>query len=241
MFDNNNSRSIQNRPFVVLSVIAVVAVVSIVTISLLVTTFSNHQEANIVNESGAQEISDISDEDMTRVKKELYRFLNDSAGANHEFDVSVRWDTVAHTSTTTTKEMTFMVDIDEYQQSYRVILNPYVVYLQCPELGESKYPSSYCIGNSSEGDNSTSVVFGELLPYTGETSEGELFSLERPYINGIQYADTPDLNVYVSACSDTDAAKERARAAAEEYINSLGAPSDLFNLKVSLAGGCHGE
>ena len=240
MEDPSNQPNFKQR-YIVIGAIVVFLMV-IITMSILISTFSNHEEARVVNESGLSTAENtlISDEDMTRFKKELYGLLNNTQSADHDFDAAVRWNTVKTTSGTY-PSTTFLVDVDEYRQTYRVTIDQYTVNINCPNINESKYPSSFCIGNGAEGDDSTTIVFGDMLPYSGETSEGELFSLQRPSSGGISYTRSPNLNLYVYACSDFEAAKERARDSVEEYITSLGAPTDLFNLQIKSGGGCHNQ
>lgn len=237
MFDNNPNNS-QNRPLIALVSIVAVIIVAIIVISALVVTFSNREEANIINESGIQETSLVSEEDMTRVKKELYKLLSITSGADHDFDASVRWDTVAKTSSSI-PETTFMIDVDEYQQSYRATVNQNTVYLQCPELGESKYPESFCISNYGENNDSIAIVFGANLPYYAETNEGETVSIQRG--SSKTQGSNRYLQIIVAACPYDKEAIARAEEAVNDAITSLGASPNLFTKKFAPAGGCHEE
>ncbi len=218
-------------------------VLVVVTLSTVFSTFATREEARIINPTNSDpeaQYSLITDEDMARVKKGLYALLNQTRSVEHDFDTIIRWETLeqkagAYPSTS------FIVDIDEYQQTFRVTIDQYAVLLSCPELNISKYPTSFCIGNDGDYDDSISVVFGAKLPYSGVTSAGENFWIDRSSFAIMENPYDRFLEVYVRACPYNDNVATRAREAAEEIIGSLGADPVLFKLKVYSAGGCHGE
>ena len=245
---NNESNQSHKAIIAIIGVIAAVVLI-IITISILAINFAPREEANIVNSqslssnnSDANENFDqqISDSELTRFKQELYNLLNSTQSADHDFDAAIRWDTVqAHYGSY--PYTTFLVDIDEYEQTYRVNIYQNAVELPCPKLGESKYPESFCIGNAGEYDDSINVVFGNNLPYSGETSAGEYFSISRNDIESMENASDRYLRVLIRSCPWSDDALERAREAVNQYIESRGASSNLFDIRIEPAGGCHGE
>ena len=213
-------------------------VILIITISVLGSVLGNRKEANIINEPSTTEQTQlISDEALSRVKKELYNHISRSHPNPSKFDTAIRWDTVK-TATSTYPSTSFLVDIDQYQQTYQVVVDDSSVVIHCPSLGESKYPESFCAGNQYENDDSIGVVFGSQLPYSGYTSAHEYFSISRN--TNRKNTEDPALIVLVSSCSKDQSAKDRANAAVDEVITSLGASPSLFSRQISIVG-CHGE
>ena len=146
MYDSNNN---QSRKIIIAFVGVMMAfVMIIITISIIASSFSGTNEAKIINEYDSN-VDMISEEDMSRFKQSLYDLLQKTTSADRNFDAAVRWDTLK-TTTGSYPSTTFMVDVDAYKQSYRVTIDQYNVIISCPKIGESKYPSSFCIGNNSE-------------------------------------------------------------------------------------------
>lgn len=244
MYNSGDSNQSRRAVYAIVAIVAVV-ILAIVTISVVAINLSSRSPVNIVNnQSSTQDETTqdqtnemLSDEDLASVKKELSALLKSTKGVDGNFDVAVRWDSLK-TSAGRYPATKFLVDVDAYQQTYEVTLSNSVVTIACPQLGETKYPESFCIGNMGNYDDSISVVFGSNLPYEGYTSEDEYFSVSRN--EDMKNFTDRYLDVMVINCMGDEAAKDRADAALNEWITSLGASPELFSRQITLVG-CHGE
>ncbi len=238
MFNTGDEQSRKSLRVTIGAVVAFILV--IVTISVYVMTLSNHEEARIVNEDANVNAETggalIASKDMSRIKKELYRTLSGVGKATRDFDAAVRWSTF-EAATDGHPHATFLVDIDEYQQTYRIMFSKNEVIVSCPEPFETKFPDSFCIGLGEQND-SIQATLGSVLPYTGKTSEGETFSVERSPIGEWK---RPYLRAYARVCSATDETLERVRTATEELIIAQGGSPAAFEIQVLASGACHGE
>lgn len=211
-------------------------VVVIISISICVIVLNKGGEATIVNES-FRDSSILSDVDLSRMKKEVYTLIRDVNNTDdNTIDMALRWDTLRQKDNDGVKQISVIADIDEYRQTYQILLDEYYVYMACPDLEITKYPESYCVGDDGDYDDSTTVVFGASLPYQGETSEGELFSISR-------YSwDRGDnrLGIQIQSCLKDNSVIERAEQAVDEHVTSLGASPSIFQKEFSV--NCsHGE
>lgn len=211
-------------------------VVAIVSISICAIVLNKGGEATIVNES-SRDSSILSDADLSRMKKEVYALIRSANNTDdNTIDMALRWDTLYQKDNGGVKQISVIADVDEYRQTYQILLDEYYVYVACPDLEITKYPESYCVGNDGDYDDSTTVVFGTSLPYQGETSEGELFSISRYSWN----RGDNRLSVQIQSCLDDESVIERAEQAVDEYITSLGASPNIFKKEFS-ANCSHGE
>ena len=248
----NQNEDQSKKTMIAIISIVVAIVMAIITISIVGINIQSSNEANIVNETAQETYAEnsatsenndsklLSDEDMTRVKQEIYTLLHKINPDAENDDVVIRWDSFS-TESGVYPKTTFLADVDSYQQTYRVSVDQERVAVSCPSLGESKYPESFCIGNNGEYDDSINVVFGRNLPYSGETSNGEYFYIDRNSLESMENINDRYLEVRVRACPWTDEAINRAREATNEVISSLGASPNLFDIRIDSAGGCHGE
>jgi hypothetical protein len=85
-------------------------------------------------------------------------------------DIAIRWSSFIQDG----ENKYFLIDIDAIKQTYFVSYIDSALYLSCPELGQSKYPDSYCHVVELDGESTISNNLGEYLPYDGE-------------VNGIEY------------------------------------------------------
>lgn len=225
IYSSNNQE--QSRTRWALIAIGAAGVVFVIMIAALGTILAPKDNVQIVNGEGSSG-DPISSADLSRVKNGVYSTVqtwNDVKG--DDLEIAVRWDTMKKSGTEEYPSTIFLVDVDEYRQSYRVEVDKENVVVSCPTLGESKYPESYCHGTANEYDDSVSVVFGQLLPYQWRTSQGDGFIIER---NGFD-VEAP-LFVQAFACDTDTAALERVDAAVDNLIMELGASPTLFGRKV---------
>ena len=197
----------------------------IVLISILGIILRGNGEITIVNESDVN-YSLISPNDLARVKKALFPVLNivNDADANH-INVFVRWDTVAK-NTQDSDLTTFLIDVDDFQQTYLVALDSYNVTLDCPSPQLSKYPTSFCIGSSDENSDSISSVFGDELPLTAQTSQGETYIITRANPTGGEWNHA--LAIWIFSCPSSDELTNRVSASLDQIIASRGAQASIF-------------
>ena len=178
---NTNQNHPQKTAIAFISLI-IAFILVVITISIIIPGLANREEARIINATNETTVSEteskLSDEDLARVKKALYQTLNKTQSANQDFDAAIRWDTLK-TVNNLFPYTSFLVDVDEYKQTYRVTVDQYIVNVNCPEIGESKYPKSFCLGNGSEYDDSISIVLGDQFPIDTRTSAGEYVSINR--------------------------------------------------------------
>lgn len=232
MEDSSSQQAWKSTRALIGIIIAIIFI--IVTISVAGAVLAKHEEANIVNEYDTK-TDVISSTEMTNVKKELYSVLKDTSGADHDFDAVVRWDTV-RTNIDGTGAKSFLVDIDEYEQTFQVLIDGTRIDVNCPEVEETKYPESYCIGNGTLFDDSIGIVFKNLLPYEGRTNEGEYFTIARN--EDLKDLNDRYLNIIVTACPFDDATKERVNQAVDDIIISLGASPQAFRRTIVSGGIC---
>lgn len=217
----------QKRIRLALLMVAVAAVAVIIMIAVLGLILGPKDKAQIVN-GGAPSSSVISSADLARAKNEVYSLIQTGQEMkSDDLEMTVRWDTVQKGGTEAYPSTTFLVDVDEYQQSYRVAVDSEQVVVRCPTLGETKYPEIFCRGNAGEFDDSVGVVFGQLLPYEGKTSQGDGFVIDR---NGFDYEEPLFVQAY--ACDTNEAALQRVNAAVDDLIVELGATPEMFGRKV---------
>lgn len=234
---DNHSQTIRARN----AIIALCAAFIIVIISISVAMsniLDNKNKAKIINES-SNNANLVSAEDLERIRTELYDFMSTIYDMNSSsVDVAIRWDTVKTEGESDSRRTTMLADVDEYQQTYRINVNEYYVLFDCPELSETKYPNSFCIGNDGEMNDSIMVVFGEKVPYKGTTDNGVDFELSR---NSLQPGDH-GLKLWVYSCGEDIKAIQQANDEINNLIVSLGAPTELFEWDThTLSCSGHGE
>ena len=128
------------------------------------------------------------------------------------------------------KIVSFIVDIDNLQQTYRIVLNWSDteevldnVSIECVSKSESNYPDTECHGMTTSSD---SIVY--LLPNTLNLKNGQKVQLEY----GFTTSDGKDIvTIVVDSCGDKDLEKN-ALSAAEEWVESQGFDLDeiLFEM-----------
>lgn len=190
--------------------------------SLIGILLRGHEEITILNESSIS-TSDLTDQELTRVKKELFHTLKTATNIDANYiNVYIRPDSFSRTS----DHNTFIIDLDDYRQTYLVDLDPYQVYIRCPDPSVSKYPDSFCVGNANEYDDSISVIFGDDLPLSSETSAGESFEIVRSDIKDGAW--NRDLSIWIFACPKSDDLTARVSSAVDEIISSRGGSPEAF-------------
>ncbi|MBQ6414491.1 hypothetical protein IJI28_02630 [Candidatus Saccharibacteria bacterium] len=128
------------------------------------------------------------------------------------------------------KMVSFIVDIDNLQQTYRIVLNWSDteevldnVSIECVSKSESNYPDTECHGMTT---SSESIVY--LLPNTLNLKNGQKVQLEY----GFTTSDGKDIvTIVVGSCGNKDLEKN-ALSAAEEWVESQGFDLDeiLFEM-----------
>lgn len=126
---------------------------------------------------------------------------------------------------------TFLVDIDEYRQTFLVTASwstsrqvevPDGIVISCPPNDLMKYPESTCV---SAYNSSNSIEM--YLPYSGVIPSGESFTVrQRRYLDG-----TPYLEIAVDSCGNQKILDE-ALEVVRDWITSVNIDPDLFKYEL---------
>lgn len=163
----------------------------------------------------------------------LYYLLDeyfDAPDQSHSIKATLRPETLEQQEIDNINSMSFIVDVDAYQQSYQVTLSwtadgtilPENTSVECASHDVSKYPSSVCHGQFYD---STSPYL--YLPYEGTLATGQTYSAN--YL----YEDEAGAHVSVSVdVCGAPSASEAALSAIESYLASKGVDVDSIQYDV---------
>lgn len=241
------NNGIERNKKILYSIIAIFItfVFLIITLSVILKNIFK-QEAKISNDSG-RDSAIISDQEISRVRTEVYKSIKDIYTDDYYKDIfpngidnigdkdvelGIRWNTVQKNEGSTS----FLADFDEYRQTYRIYIAEDEILLTCPKVSESKYPESFCVGNSGDSDDSITAVFGSALPYSGQTEDGYEYTVMRDKNS----RKNGSITVLSYSCGPKEEVQTQVTESVDELISSLGASPNLFKKDISIS--ClHGE
>ena len=221
----SEAESAKRFKIIIVSLIALFVIV-IIAISVISVFVRGKKQANVVNEG--DRVEEVSKQDMDDMKTSLYYALeNAGVKANQVNDSAIRWSTVYKEDLGEGDYRTsFVVDIDSIKQTYIVYTNGSEAYITCPELSISKYPESFCIGNSGDGDDSISIVLGNsMFPYEGSLEGNVSYSLNRDWENH-------ELIVHVFDCKDNKSAIDASLKDVDRIIKEHKGNPEVFKKRV---------
>ena len=206
--------------------IAAIGLLIIGVTVFILTTFMLPYDDNIIEIIGYDNVGYVPNETKSNFSAQLYNQLKTNFDIPYQrgaVKATIRPDTYTQDIGTVTT-ISFIVDIDDFQQTYQTslmwtdseIFIPENVVLKCTKKELAKYPDAVCHG-MYDSSNSISLY----LPYETTLESGEKISLQKDYIDsdGIQV-----MKVLVDNCGNQNI-KAQALAKAKEYIDSL----DGFN------------
>lgn len=154
----------------------------------------------------------LTSDEIVNLRTELSYLLNDDTETN----VSIRWSSFVQTDEEYKK---FLIDIDSAKQTYLVTFISDHIFIECPEISQSKYPKSYCLVPGLDGEDTTNKTIGSILPYDGEL-DGVEYRVE-------QSSDDGELHVHIYDCYNDDVSTAITDSF-DRIISDKGIDSDLF-------------
>lgn len=188
--------------------------ITIIIISLFFYFQQKPKQINIVGLDEKNSSAPISDKDI--LKAQLYRVISSNPDIENSkiSDAILRNDSYIEETVGDITTANFIIDIDSIQQSYTVSFSwsknndlPNSILIECPNIFESKYPDSYCIGMYTTSDSP--ILY---LPHEGDTTSGISYQINFKSYTG----DEPFIEVSTKDCQNLDEAK----AAAEAWLNT---------------------
>lgn len=223
---NTNQDSTHKSP--VRLTIVIVSLWLLITIAIIVAAVINlrgnqlPQALTITNYSALPvEVPSSAQADMDA---QIYYVLKnhfDVPDSRHTIEATLRPDTYQSISVDGLNGAEFIVDVDAYQQTYRIKLiwsddpdtYPGESSVECVPKTESKYPDVMCYGQYYDS-NSPQIY----LPYTDQLESGEIFVASRVYQDP---AGQTVIEISVPNCGD-QTIKDAAIAATKSYLKSAG-------------------
>ena len=188
--------------------------ITIIIISLFFYFQQKPKQINIIGLNEKTSSTPILDKDT--LKAQLYRviLLNPDIKNSEISDAVLRDNSYSEETKDGITTANFIVDIDSIKQSYTISFSwseteelSDSILIECPNIFESKYPNSYCIGMYTTSDSP------ELyLPYQGTTNSGVSYQINFKFYTG----DEPFIEVSTKDCQNLNEAK----AAAEVWLNT---------------------
>ena len=224
------------------TVLCLIGVIVALIVAVVVWWMNKPKLPEVVDVTNYSSIEDVlPSEAQGALRAQLYYLLSQHFDVPDEVKkvkAEIRQDTYKEKNNGDVISASFILDIDEYQQTYKVSISwsetikelPIDVLLDCARRDEAKYPDAMCYGMYN---NSDSVNL--YLPYEGTTSLGDKYSLEFGYYDE---DGTEKVLVKVNDCGN----KDRTNVAVEDakkYIKSINL--DITKLKfvpVSNYSGC---
>ncbi|MBR5419026.1 hypothetical protein IK110_02150 [Candidatus Saccharibacteria bacterium] len=216
MYDEIDDKYDVKAKTLIVSVIVLFVAIIIFIASVLSSAGSN--SVKIVNKSSLKD-NGLSDKKISDASRSIYNFLKKKG-----YDVSKSEIVVRDVVDQGDDSGYFIVDIDSIQQTYCYYYSDEVNLLGCPYINESKYPDSYCIGNSRENDDTATVIFGSDLPYDGSIKSGIKYRVFRKDLDH-------NLYIHIYGCSSDSASKASVEEAVRKMISDRGANPDSFPIK----------
>ena len=191
--------------------------VSIIILLFAISTLGSRSYP-IVNYGSDNNQSLLTDKEIKSLKDAITTQVPDAKNGN----LSIRWSSYSESMPGYKK---FLMDFDDIEQTYSVLINNGVTYISCPTLSETKYPNSFCATNFGEGNDSISKYLGDILPYSGVSKDGIKYRI---------YRSDHDRKLYVHIYNcETDDNKKSVMEAVKSLISKLGVNPEIFNYSIS--------
>ena len=191
--------------------------VSIIILLFAISTLGSRSYP-IVNYGSDNNQSLLTDKEIKSLKDAITTQVPDAKNGN----LSIRWSSYSESMPGYKK---FLMDVDDIEQTYSVLINNGVTYISCPTLSETKYPNSFCATNFGEGNDSISKYLGDILPYSGVSEDGIKYRM---------YRSDHDRKLYIHIYNcETDDNKKSVMEAVKSLISDLGVNPEIFNYSIS--------
>lgn len=163
----------------------------------------------------------IPQEKRDELSSQVYYLLTENFDVPEESNATtavIRPETFTDTSNDSISTVSFIMDIDAYQQSYQAYVSwsntgewlPEDILIECAENSLSKYPNVPCYGMYFNSDD-----IDLYLPYTGTIENGLEYTIKTRY-----YPDgEPYLEVAIDSCGN-QTILDQALAAAKAWLTS---------------------
>lgn len=171
-------------------ILAIGLVAFFVTLILFLYILTRGQNPIHVTNMSSGDSSKLSYDEIEAMRLQLNDFLTDDVASA---DIAIRWATFYQDG----DNKYFLVDIEKLQQTYVMTFIEGSLYVECPEIGQSRYPNSYCYIPELDGESSADEVFGDSLPYHGMLNDIE-------YYVEVSDDDQQTLIIHVYDCRDID-------------------------------------
>ena len=170
-----------------------------------------------ITNASSTKIEMLSNKELSIVRDALAQLVGSKSGT---VDMSIRWSSFVKQNDS---YKYFLVDMDSLKQTYRVSLyGSEVAMVSCPDISQSKYQDSFCSVPGLDGENTTSKVFGNALPYQS-TVEGIEYRVQ-------QRGNGSNLTVHIYDCPNDDVLS-KVKSAVAELAKSYEVSIEIFDLQ----------
>lgn len=202
----------------------------LITIIIIVIINNSKPSYDTISITNFSELPTTPPEDnVYSLKRRLYGILSDHFSLDHiskPIEATIRPESSMSGTQDGINRITFILDVDQLQQSYNVSLvwsNSAEIYedtfLECTRRDESKYPDVLCYGTYYNSDSP------ELyLPYDGKTPSRSAFTASFSHTDSLG---NDHISVLLHSCDDPDL-KSEAVSATKDYLESSGFDPDKF-------------
>ncbi len=191
--------------------------VSIIILVFAISTLGS-RSFPIVNYGSDKSQSLLTDKEIKSLKDAITVQVPSAKNGN----LSIRWSSYSESMPGYKK---FLMDFDDIEQTYSVLINNGVTYISCPKMSETKYPNSFCATNYGEGNDSITTYLGDILPYDGASKAGVKYRM---------YRSDHDRKLYVHIYNcETDDNKNSVMESVKSVISNLGVNPEIFNYSIS--------
>lgn len=228
MYNNNiynsaafNTLSKHRKIIIIISAIFACALV-VMLIAIIIN--SNREPHDAIKVSDYANLpSDIPNDTKENLQRHIYTILSshfDTSSHQGSISATIRPDTIENGNQGAAKYVTYVLDIDDYQQSYNVSMtwsdSIYVtddISVECTTKNVSKYPDALCYGTYYNSDSPHLY-----LPYEGKTNSGISYSADYGYkdVYGFEHIDV------VSHSCNGDNTQSEIIAAVKKYLKDTG-------------------
>lgn len=207
---------------------AIILFVAVVIICIVVNVTMANQPSNMIKVDNYGELPlDPPAEVKGDLSSRIYNILAEHFGVQGAVDANIRSGTAQNTSEGDVSSETFVLDVDEYQQSYDVYISwsdkiviPENIGVECTLRQNSKYPDEKCYGTYYDSDSPH-----QYLPYESNLTSGEPFAANYAFEDSYGFE---HITVTVQDCGNTEL-KEVAVLATKNYLkNTAGLDPEQF-------------
>ena len=203
-----------------------------VIIPIVVAVISNISQERVPVEIDHQGIeSSLPDSEWRKLELSIYRQLQRIFDIDDSIAIRsiVRENSYEEHTDGKALNISFLIDIDEYKQTYEVAHSysktveiPDGTTINCPSYDKMKYPGEKCIGMTNTSDS-----IEMYLPYTGKINSGEQFIVkQRRYFDGKPY-----IEIAINSCGDQSILDE-ALTATKDWMKSINVDPELFSFEI---------